>query len=759
MSGPQDLSRDVDIDLAGLMAELRRKWWLILAAALVTGAGLFLYFSTVEPSYRSNARVIIEKRESVFTRRSGADSTAVSNQFDEQGIGSQVEILSSDDLALKVIRKLDLVNNSEFLGSEPSLIDRVFALVGISGGNGEEISPEEQALIEFRKRRSVFAIENSRVISIEFWAHDRNLAFQVPNAIADAYLALTKASERESTEAATEWLGPEIEELRTRVREAEAKVAEYRATSDIVIGSDNALLATRQLSEISSELSRIKSERSSAEAQVAAIRAALQNGGSLDVIPEVINSPLIQRFREQEVALQAQISELSTTLLPNHPRLKALKSQSADFAVQIRNAAANILKSLENNVDLLRTQETALVQEVNRLKAEAGRVGEAEVELRALEREANAQRELLESYLTQYREAASRTNREYLPVDARIISRAVRPADSFYPKVIPFALAGAAMAMVLGVVGILGHALLAGRAFKAVGPLEPSLIPERVAAHHRGEGADAQLDLPAVSLDPAPQRSAAASRDVAPHKGESHHDAAEERGQTSLRQAEAPALQPEVAEIDAMPDNLAASAANDPEVFMLADAARAIASMERGRVLAISPGGDTGSVITWALARRLSAGGKSVILLDLTGSGVTTVEFLGTQDRLGIADYLCGQATIETAIHTDERSGVDVMPIGLSTDPGADPIGKLAVLAGDLAAKYDYAVFDCGFAGAEGLRSISDPDTVILISAEGASRHDVRMAEAELLECGYSDAVVVRLMASGKTSNSNYAAA
>jgi len=758
MSGPQDLTRDVDIDLAGLMVELRRKWWLILAATLLTGAGLFLYFSSVEPSYRSNARVIIEKRESVFTRRSGADTTTASNQFDEQGIRSQVEILSSDDLALKVIRRLDLVNNPEFLGSGPSLIDRALAIVGISGGSGEEISAEERALIEFRSRRSVFAIENSRVISIEFWAHDRNLAYQVPNAIADAYLALTKASERESTEAATEWLGPEIEELRARVREAEAKVAEYRATSDIVIGSDNALLATRQLSEISSELSRIKSERSSAEAQVAAIRSALQNGGSLDVIPEVINSPLIQRFREQEVALQAQISELSTTLLPNHPRLKALKSQSADFAVQIRNAAANILKSLENNADLLRTQETALAQEVNRLKAESSRVGEAEVELRALEREANAQRELLESYLTQYREAASRTNREYLPVDARIISRAVRPADSFYPKVIPFAVAGAAMAMVLGVVGILGQALLAGRAFKAVGPLEPSLIPERVIVH-RGDEPGLQPNLSADIGREASDFSNVGVRDPAPDHDVSHHEAVEGRRQASLRMADAPALQTEVSETDAMPDNLAAAAANDPEVFPLADAARAIASMERGRVLAISPGGDNGSVISWALARRLASGGKSVILLDLTGSGVTTAEFLRTHDRLGIADYLCGQATLETAIHTDERSGVDVMPIGLSTDPGADPIGKLLVLAGDLAAKYDFAVFDCGFAGAEGLRSISDPDTVILISAEGASRHDVRMAEAELLECGYSDAVVVRLMASGRARTSSYVAA
>jgi exopolysaccharide transport family protein len=753
MSGAQDLTRDVDIDLSGLIAELRRKWWLILGVALVTGAGVFLYFSAIEPSYRSNARVIIEKRESVFTRRSGADTTVVSNQFDEQGIGSQVEILASDDLALKVIRKLDLVNNPEFRGGEPSLLHRVFALAGLSGGVGTEISPEELALIEFRSRRSVFAIENSRVISIEFWAHDRNLAYEVPNAIADAYLALTKASELESTEAATEWLGPEIEELRTKVRQAEAKVAEYRATSDILVGSDNSLLATRQLSEISSELSRVKSQRSSAEAQVAAIRSALENGGSLDVIPEVINSPLIQRFREQEVALQAQISELSTTLLSNHPRLKALQSQSEDFARQIRNAAANILKSLENNVDLLRTQETALAQEVNRLKAEASRVGEAEVELRALEREANAQRELLESYLTQYREAASRTNREYLPVDARIISRAVRPADSYYPKVIPFTVAGTAMALVLTLVGILGHALLAGRAFKLAGPLEPSYIPERVEVPPVQE-ANAETKSPvghsrhAAGLPEVPWREESAGRGQVSATSSS-----------GLRQADVPALQPEVDEIEPDPGSLASAAANDPEVFPLAETARAIASLGRARILAISPGGDMGSVISWALARKLAAGGKSVILLDLTGSGVTTAEFLGTQDRTGIAEFLGGTASFENAVHKDARSNVDVMPIGLSTDPGPDPIGRLASLAGDLSAKYDFAVFDCGFAGAEGLLSISDSETIVLISAEGASRHEVRMAEAELLECGFSDAVVVRLTASGKAAKSSFAAA
>ena len=180
------------------------------------------------------------------------------------------------------------------------------------------------------------------------------------------------------------------------MRTAEAKVAEFRGKSDLLIGNNNALLATQQLSEASSELTRLRADKSAAEAKVASIRAALAGGASLDTIAEVIASPLIQRLRERQASLQGEISQLETTLLPGHPKLKALKSQVGDFDAQIRSAASNILKSLENNVVLARKQETVLLDEVDRLKAEAARVGEAEVELHALEREATAQRELLD---------------------------------------------------------------------------------------------------------------------------------------------------------------------------------------------------------------------------------------------------------------------------------------------------------------------------------------------------------------------------
>ena len=64
MPGAHELTRDVDIDIAGLFGELRKKLWLVVAAPLVVGAALFVLFAGMEPSYKSSARVISRRARS-----------------------------------------------------------------------------------------------------------------------------------------------------------------------------------------------------------------------------------------------------------------------------------------------------------------------------------------------------------------------------------------------------------------------------------------------------------------------------------------------------------------------------------------------------------------------------------------------------------------------------------------------------------------------------------------------------------------------
>ena len=116
------------------------------------------------------------------------------------------------------------------------------------------------------------------------------LAAEVPNAIAETYLAVQQAAKSQSDADATQWLEPEIADLGRRVKEAESKVAAFRSHSDLLVGQNNSVLATQQLSELSTELSRVRANRSAAEATAEGVRAALKNGASLDSMPEVMSS-------------------------------------------------------------------------------------------------------------------------------------------------------------------------------------------------------------------------------------------------------------------------------------------------------------------------------------------------------------------------------------------------------------------------------------------------------------------------------------
>ncbi|MFZ1774822.1 MAG: exopolysaccharide transport family protein [Rhizobiaceae bacterium] len=499
---------DVDVDLRALFGSLAAKWRRILAVALIATGAAFLLTMVLTPKYQAETRILIETGESVFTRpQTGQDTDRP--LLDEEGVTSQVEVIGSTDLLNDVAKKLDLASKPEFdEAASLSAIDRTLILLGLKNDPGS-LALEERILKAMRERLTVYRVEKSRVIVIEFSSEDPELAAAVPNAIADAYIGVNQGAKRQTNNDATEWLEPEIADLRNKVRDSEAKVADYRSKTDLLLGQNNSALATQQLSELSSELSRVRAARSGAEARAASLRSALKDGASLESLPEVLSSSLIQRLRERQVQLKADIADLSTTLLDNHPRIKALRSQLGDLDGQIRSEAQKVLKGIETELQTAQFREKDLVASLNTLKAESARVGEDEVELRALEREANSQRDLLESYLTRYREAASRKDRNYLPADARVFSRAVVPSEAYFPKKVPIIGAAFAGSLLLMGIGVLLSELFSGRAMRpAAGrtfePVNDIAMPARAAASAAAEAAEA--DSAAMTATQAAER-------------------------------------------------------------------------------------------------------------------------------------------------------------------------------------------------------------------------------------------------------------
>ncbi|RUV92167.1 exopolysaccharide transport family protein, partial [Mesorhizobium sp. M1A.F.Ca.IN.020.04.1.1] len=581
-----------------------------------------------------------------------------------------------------------------------------------------DIPPEERVLKAMHDKLNVYGVEKSRVIAVEFSSNNPKLAAQVADAIAQAYLASKGIAKMESNTAATGFLGPEITDLQNRVKDAEAKVAAYRAQSDLLMGGNNSVLATQQLSELSSELSRVRANRAAAEATADSVRKALQNGGTLDSVPEVLSSELIQRLLERQVELRTNIADLSTTLLDNHPRIRALKSQLADLNGQIRNEAQKILKGLATQAQTAKAREDQLVQEVNTLKAASARAGEQQVELDALQRDANAQRQQLESYMASYREAASRADRNYLPVDARLLSKAQVPTEPYFPKIGPITGAAAAASLLLMAISTLLRELFSGRAM-------------RPAAGARFEPIE-QVAMPVARTEPA----------LADAEDEASDDSvADERiGQGTVMEA-APA-EPVDPPDPAQPEARRSWQPRLGEIDVEKAAEKLIAS-GAARAIFVSPEGDEAAATAVLVAREVSDAGLRVLLLDLTASGAASRPMLDSGLLPGITNLLASEAQFSDVIHPDLYSDAHVIPVGT-----ADPIramraaDRLPIIMQSLTTAYDLVVVECGPADAQGISRLVGDGTEVFLSMLEAD-DEVTQAAVKLIENGYPDVTLV----------------
>src|ERR1700728_228692 len=390
----------------------------------------------IAPKYQSESRVIVEGRDNIFLRPD-ADKDTMDRTVDQEAVTSQAQLILSRDLANEVIAKLKLNQRPEFDsalgGSSP--IRSLLSMFGLVR-DPMSMTPEERVLEAYYERLTVFPVDKSRVIVIDFLSEDPELAAQVANAIADGYLRLLQKVKQDQAQSATQVLAGQVETLRKKVVEAEGKVEAYRARSNLLVGNNNTTLSAQQLGDMTAQLSAARAQKADAEAKAQLIREMLKSGQPVES-SDILNSELIRRLSEQRVTLRAQLAEQSSTLLDNHPRIKELRAQIADLDHQIGNEAATIARSLDNDAKIASTRVDTLQASLDQLKGQAAVNNEDDVQLRELERDAKSQRDLLESYLAKYREASARDAVNASPPDARVISRATISNVPAYPKKLP----------------------------------------------------------------------------------------------------------------------------------------------------------------------------------------------------------------------------------------------------------------------------------------------------------------------------------
>jgi capsular exopolysaccharide synthesis family protein len=367
------------------------------------------------PVYQATTRVEIDPPGEIFALE-GAGLGPGNAEYLE----TQAKILQGDSLALSVIRKLQLDQNSKLTGdggpAEPSS-----ALAAVS--ELPQLSQSEQiALDRFQRLLTVKRDTSSRLISVTFASQDPQLAALVPNTMVQLFVDQGFQTRHEAIMKSTEWLSRQLDDIRMKMEKSTQALTAFQASAGFADVDENKSTYTEHMGELSRQLTQAQAER----IQLAALLKSVQSGDA-DSLPEVRNNPVAQDLSKQLAQHRAELSQALVLYGKNHPAAKRLQSQVDELEVQLASQKNAILNSLKASYAAARAREQLMLSEMRGTTQEIGQAARYS----ALKKEVQTNVDLYNSLYARIKEAgisaASKSAHIRVVDPARVPDKPARP--------------------------------------------------------------------------------------------------------------------------------------------------------------------------------------------------------------------------------------------------------------------------------------------------------------------------------------------
>ncbi|GLQ53662.1 polysaccharide biosynthesis tyrosine autokinase [Devosia nitrariae] len=450
---PPDEIGDKPLDLDALLAAARRQLWVTVSAVLAVLVLGVIHFLTSVPIYTASSRVLIDSADSRIIEELSAVGGVTD---DEASILSQVELLKSEELALAVVDDLDLTTDPRlWMGSGSLLSDLRNFIVSLTSlfmaeaaiqGEGEA-DHRSEAAEHLASNLFVVRVGRTYVLEISYASPRPQFAAEIVNAYAEAYLGDQLDAKYEATRRASSWMQDRIAELRQQALESDLAVQNYRAEKGLIT-TGGELLSEQELSQIARQLVEARAETASADAQLRSIQAIIESGEMDAVVSDALSMPVISGMRERYLEASRQEADISARLGADHATAVRLRGEMQEYRRQMFGELSRIAESYRSTLEMARTRQTNLEQQVAEATGISTTANDDLVQLRELEREAETYNSLYQTFLERYQVAVQQQS---FPVTAaRIISRAETPKKPSSPR-LPISLAiSAGLGMILG---------------------------------------------------------------------------------------------------------------------------------------------------------------------------------------------------------------------------------------------------------------------------------------------------------------------
>lgn len=431
--------------LGAIRGIIRRQLWVVVACVLGALALAAWYLSTATPTYTASTRLLIEPN------RTGdlVSSTRIvipDGGLDRNVIGSQMQVMLSDNNLSEVVRALDLTNETEFQPEAPGPVALVigtlkgFLSPAPAPAAEDDGGIPQRVLAKLRDNTDVGRVEESYVVEVDYSAADPKLAARIANTFAETYITDLARTRGEFSTSAIGWLDAQIADGRKRVEEADAAIRAFRAENSIFA---QGVVNQQQLVGISTELVDARAARAAAEARLEQFQGFTEEQRQEAALPEALTNPVILELRKQYMASAAELAEVERVYSADHPDARRLRQEMQDNKQLVAAEIERMGLSYENEVAIASAREKMIEQSVASLRDALVDADESMATLSRLQRNADVAAQGLET-LEQQRVMAIESE-AHPSSEARVISPAAVPRQPSAPRsmmVIALALVG-----------------------------------------------------------------------------------------------------------------------------------------------------------------------------------------------------------------------------------------------------------------------------------------------------------------------------
>jgi uncharacterized protein involved in exopolysaccharide biosynthesis len=401
------------LTVSGALSFLRQHGRRIAMLALALFALGIAVLMILPVRFAATALVVVDPREQRVT--TDQDVLPGIGQ-DAAALQSLIEIAKSDGFLRPLIEQLKIASDDDIAGGQ---------------------TDTTRLLEKFRARLDISRRGLTYVIAISFTSNRAERAAYYANAIAEAFVANQSRIRTEATDEAADWLKDRLKTLNQRLRTSEDAVAAFRLEHKIVNAGKDSTTQQLRVTDLTQQFSAARARTAEAKSRYEQAQRDLKAN-----VDGPVKQDLLSILRAQRSALNDQIAQKKAVLGERHPDLVISYSQLSDLNRQIEAERKKNIDTAKSEYEAQLEQQNSLERQLKAVEAQMLVDGQAVVKLQELQRDAEANRNIYEQFLSRFKS----TNEQRLLQNSqtKIASVAIPPVRSTRP---PLALLLAALAI------------------------------------------------------------------------------------------------------------------------------------------------------------------------------------------------------------------------------------------------------------------------------------------------------------------------